>query len=156
MGLVVIGGDGSFRGALALGKIWNGPDRRIVGVPATIDNDIYGTDETIGFDTALNTGLEAIDRIRDTASAHERLFLVEVMGRHSGFIALNVGTAGGAEEIFVLEVVSHKPPAFPFPDLYREIGKRKREAPLFSRISTLFPPTSSFHQLPCKQSHRLS
>ena len=106
MGLVVIGGDGSFRGALALGKIWNGPDRRIVGVPATIDNDIYGTDETIGFDTALNTGLEAIDRIRDTASAHERLFLVEVMGRHSGFIALNVGTAGGAEEIFVPEVVT--------------------------------------------------
>ena len=106
MGLVVIGGDGSFRGALALGKIWNGPDHRIVGVPATIDNDIYGTDETIGFDTALNTGLEAIDRIRDTASAHERLFLVEVMGRHSGFIALNVGTAGGAEEIFVPEVVT--------------------------------------------------
>ena len=106
MGLVVIGGDGSFRGALALGKFWNGPDRRIVGVPATIDNDIYGTDETIGFDTALNTGLEAIDRIRDTASAHERLFLVEVMGRHSGFIALNVGTAGGAEEIFVPEVVT--------------------------------------------------
>jgi len=102
-GLVVIGGDGSFRGAHALFRIWDG---RIIGVPATIDNDIYGTDETIGFDTALNTALEAIDRIRDTASAHERLFLVEVMGRNSGFIALNVGTAGGAEEIFVPEVVT--------------------------------------------------
>jgi len=102
-GLVVIGGDGSFRGAHALFRIWDG---RIIGVPATIDNDIYGTDETIGFDTALNTALEAIDRIRDTASAHERLFLVEVMGRDSGFIALNVGTAGGAEEIFVPEVVT--------------------------------------------------
>ena len=102
-GLVVIGGDGSFRGAHALGEIWNG---RIVGVPGTIDNDIYGTDETIGFDTALNTALEAIDRVRDTASAHERLFLVEVMGRDSGFIALDVGTAGGAEEIFVPEVAT--------------------------------------------------
>ncbi len=100
-GLVVIGGDGSFRGAHALGRAWTGA---IVGVPATIDNDISGTDETIGFDTALNTALEAIDRLRDTASAHERLFLVEVMGRHSGFIALAVGTAGGAEEILVPEV----------------------------------------------------
>jgi len=100
-GLVVIGGDGSFRGAAALEKIWEG---HVVGVPATIDNDICGTDETIGFDTALNTALDAIDRIRDTASSHERLFLVEVMGRHSGFIALDVGTAGGAEEILVPEV----------------------------------------------------
>lgn len=99
--LVVIGGDGSFRGAHALSGEWEG---QTIGVPATIDNDIYGTDETIGFDTALNTALDAIDRIRDTASAHERLFLVEVMGRHSGFIALDVGTAGGAEEIFVPEV----------------------------------------------------
>ena len=99
--LIVIGGDGSFRGAHALGDGWSG---QTVGVPATIDNDIYGTDATIGFDTALNTALDAIDRIRDTASAHERLFLVEVMGRDSGFIALDVGTAGGAEEIFVPEV----------------------------------------------------
>ena len=100
-GLIVIGGDGSFRGAEALNKIWDG---QVIGVPATIDNDIYGTDETIGFDTALNTALDAIDRIRDTASSHERLFLVEVMGRRSGFIALDVGTAGGAEEILVPEV----------------------------------------------------
>lgn len=97
-GLVVIGGDGSFRGARALCDSWRG---RVVGVPATIDNDIGGTDGTIGFDTALNTALDAIDRIRDTASSHDRLFLIEVMGRRSGFIALGVGTAGGAEDIFV-------------------------------------------------------
>ena len=101
--LVIIGGDGSFRGGHALDATWDG---QVIGVPGTIDNDIFGTDNTIGFDTALNTALEAIDRIRDTASAHERLFLVEVMGRHSGFIALDVGTAGGAEEIFVPETDS--------------------------------------------------
>jgi 6-phosphofructokinase 1 len=101
--LVTIGGDGTFRGARELARLWNG---KVVGVPATIDNDIFGTDETIGFDTALNTAVDAIDKIRDTASSHERLFLVEVMGRHSGFIALAVGTAGGAEEIFVPEVTT--------------------------------------------------
>lgn len=101
--LVIIGGDGSFRGGHELGATWDG---QVIGVPGTIDNDIYGSDETIGFDTALNTALDAIDRIRDTASSHERLFLVEVMGRNSGFIALDVGTAGGAEEIFVPETVS--------------------------------------------------
>ena len=100
-GLVAIGGDGTFRGAHELVRIYRG---NVVGVPATIDNDVFGSDETIGFDTALNTALDAIDRIRDTASSHERIFLVEVMGRHSGFIALAVGTAGGAEEIFVPEV----------------------------------------------------
>lgn len=98
--LVVIGGDGSFRGAHELGGIWDG---RIVGVPGTIDNDLYGTDATVGFDTAIGTALDAIDKIRDTASSHERVFLVEVMGRHSGYIALDVGTAGGAEEILVPE-----------------------------------------------------
>jgi 6-phosphofructokinase 1 len=101
--LVIIGGDGSFRGGHALDAMWDG---QVIGVPGTIDNDIHGSDATIGFDTALNTALEAIDRIRDTASAHERLFVVEVMGRHSGFIALDVGTAGGAEEIFVPETAS--------------------------------------------------
>jgi 6-phosphofructokinase 1 len=75
-------------------------------VPGTIDNDVAGTDETIGFDTAINTALDAIDKIRDTASSHERIFVVEVMGRHSGFIALAVGIAGGAEEIFVPEVTA--------------------------------------------------
>jgi len=102
-GLVAIGGDGTFRGAHELARIWDG---NVVGVPATIDNDVAGSDETIGFDTALNTALDAIDKIRDTASAHERIFLVEVMGRHSGFIALAVGTGGGAEEVFVPEVES--------------------------------------------------
>jgi 6-phosphofructokinase 1 len=99
-GLVVIGGDGSFRGAAALAEESN---VKIVGIPATIDNDIYGTDYSIGFDTAINTALEAIDRIRDTAHAFERIFFVEVMGRLSGFIAVEVGIAGGAEEIIIPE-----------------------------------------------------
>lgn len=95
--LVCIGGDGSFRGAHAL---WEEHQIPVVGVPGTIDNDIFGSDKTIGFDTAVNTALEAIDRIRDTAASHDRLFIVEVMGRNSGFIASHVGLAGGAEEIF--------------------------------------------------------
>ncbi len=99
-GLVVIGGDGTFRGAAALAQE---SKLKIIGIPATIDNDIYGTDYTVGFDTAINTALQAIDRIRDTADAHERVFFVEVMGRLSGFIALEVGTAGGAEEIILPE-----------------------------------------------------
>jgi 6-phosphofructokinase 1 len=102
-GLVAIGGDGTFRGAHELARIYRGS---VVGVPGTIDNDVAGTDETIGFDTAINTALDAIDKIRDTASSHERIFVVEVMGRHSGFIALAVGIAGGAEEIFVPEVTA--------------------------------------------------
>lgn len=96
-GLVCIGGDGSFRGALALGEEHRIP---IIGIPGTIDNDIYGSDNTIGFDTAINTALDAIDKIRDTAASHDRLFIIEVMGRNSGFIAAHVGLAGGAEEIF--------------------------------------------------------
>jgi 6-phosphofructokinase 1 len=99
--LVVIGGDGSFAGAAALGKETG---LRVVGVPGTIDNDIAGTDETIGFDTAVNTALDAIDRIRDTASSHERTFLVEVMGRNSGFIAAATGMGGGAETVWVPEM----------------------------------------------------
>lgn len=99
-GLVVIGGDGTFRGGTALEKVWAG---RVVGVPGTIDNDLWGTDFTIGFDTAVNTALDAIDKIRDTADAHERFFLVEVMGRNSGFIALEVGIGSGAEEIVMPE-----------------------------------------------------
>ena len=98
--VVCIGGDGSFTGAHLL---WQEHRLPIVGVPATIDNDIFGTDLTIGFDTAVNIALEAIDRIRDTAASHDRLFIVEVMGRDSGFIAVNVGVAGGAEEIFYPE-----------------------------------------------------
>lgn len=98
--LVVIGGDGTYRGALALGKEHG---IACVGLPGTIDNDIYGTDVTIGFDTAINTALDAIDRIRDTAASHDRLFIVEVMGRESGFIAIDVGVAGGAEAVFIPE-----------------------------------------------------
>ncbi|MDZ4676529.1 MAG: 6-phosphofructokinase [Oligoflexia bacterium] len=98
--LVAIGGDGTFTGAQALWKEHTIP---IIGVPGTIDNDVYGTDFTIGFDTAVNTGVEAIDKIRDTAASHDRLFIVEVMGRNSGHIALEVGLACGAEEVFIPE-----------------------------------------------------
>jgi 6-phosphofructokinase 1 len=101
--LVVIGGDGSFHGAVALGKVWDG---QIVGLPGTIDNDLYGTDFTIGYDTAVNTAVDAIDKIRDTAEAQERFFLIEVMGRDAGFIALEAGLSGGAEEIMVPEIHS--------------------------------------------------
>ncbi|HCI69617.1 MAG TPA: 6-phosphofructokinase, partial [Balneola sp.] len=92
--LVAIGGDGTFTGASIFSKEH---DIKVVGIPATIDNDIIGTDETIGYDTALNTALDAVDKIRDTADAHERMFLVEVMGRDAGFIALETSIAGGAE-----------------------------------------------------------
>jgi 6-phosphofructokinase 1 len=98
--LVVIGGDGSFRGAQALSR----RGVAVVAVPATIDNDIPGTDYTLGFDTALNTAVDAINKIRDTATSHERLFLVEVMGRRSGQIALLAGIAGGAEAILIPEI----------------------------------------------------
>lgn len=99
-GLVVIGGDGSFKGALALSKEYNIP---CVGLAGTIDKDIVGTDFTIGFDTAVNTAVEAIDKIRDTADAHDRLFIVEVMGRDAGYIALHSGIATGAESILIPE-----------------------------------------------------
>ncbi len=99
-GLVVIGGDGSFRGALDLSRE---TDALMVGIPATIDNDVYGTDETIGFDTAVNTAVGAIDKIRDTAISHERVFIVEVMGRKRGFLALEVGICVGAEVILIPE-----------------------------------------------------
>jgi 6-phosphofructokinase 1 len=99
-GLVVIGGDGSFRGALELSR---NTDALMVGIPATIDNDVYGTDETIGFDTAVNTAVGTIDKIRDTAISHERIFIVEVMGRKRGFLALEVGICVGAEVILIPE-----------------------------------------------------
>ncbi|MBU2949216.1 6-phosphofructokinase [Tamlana agarivorans] len=99
-GLVVIGGDGSFTGALIFNQEFNFP---VMGIPGTIDNDIFGTTHTLGFDTALNTVVDAIDKIRDTASSHNRLFFVEVMGRDVGHIALNCGIAGGAEEILIPE-----------------------------------------------------
>ncbi len=98
--LIVIGGDGTFKGAMAFGKEHDFP---IVGIPGTIDNDIYGTDFTLGFDTATNTVVEAVDKIRDTATSHSRLFFIEVMGRDAGFIAVNSGIAAGCEEILIPE-----------------------------------------------------
>lgn len=102
-GLIGIGGDGTFRGATLFYDEHGVPT---VGCPGTIDNDLFGTDETIGYDTALNTAIENIDRIRDTADAHDRLFLVEVMGRDAGFIALNCGIGGGAELVLVPETLT--------------------------------------------------
>lgn len=110
-GLVLIGGDGTYRGGIALEEEWRIP---CIGVPGTIDNDLNGTDSTIGSDTAVNTALEAIDKIRDTATSMERIFVVEVMGRESGFIALQVAVGGGAEEVllpekkFDLETMCHE------------------------------------------------
>jgi len=99
-GLIVIGGDGTFTGGL---KFSEENDFPVIGVPATIDNDIFGTSHTIGFDSACNTVMDAIDKIRDTASSHNRLFFIEVMGRDVGHIALNTGVASGAEEILIPE-----------------------------------------------------
>lgn len=98
--LITIGGDGTFRGAAALAEAG---DIKVIGIPGTIDNDVYGTDYAIGFDTAINTALDAIDRIRDTAGSLQRPFFIEVMGRTRGFIALDVGIAGGAEDILIPE-----------------------------------------------------
>lgn len=98
--LIGIGGDGTFTGLNLLAQEFNIP---VIGIPGTIDNDLYGTDYTLGFDTACNTVIEAIDKIRDTAASHDRLFFVEVMGRDSGYIALHAGIAGGAEGILLPE-----------------------------------------------------
>ncbi len=109
--LIPIGGDGTFNGAVALGKIWDG---QIVGCPGTIDNDLNGTDYTIGFSTAVQTAVEAVDKISDTASSHDRLFLIEVMGRHSGYIGMYTALASGAEiaaipetKTNIAEIVKH-------------------------------------------------
>ena len=99
-GLVVIGGDGTFKGASIFSKEYNIP---VIGIPGTIDNDINGTDYTIGFDTAMNTIIKSVDNIRDTASSHHRVFLVEVMGNNSGVLALNTAVSSGAEEVFMPE-----------------------------------------------------
>lgn len=100
-GLVVCGGDGSLTGALKLHEEFSFP---VVGIPGSIDNDISGTDFSIGFDTAVNTAIQAIDRVRDTAYSHERVFVIEVMGRYNGFIAVEAGLAGGAEAVLIPEV----------------------------------------------------
>jgi 6-phosphofructokinase 1 len=98
--LICIGGNGSYRGAIEFYRDFGLPT---IGLPGTIDNDLFGTDYTIGYDTAINTALDAIDKIRDTADSHDRVFLVEVMGRDSGFIALDTGIAGGAEVVLIPE-----------------------------------------------------
>ncbi len=98
--IIVIGGDGTMRGAKEFSERF---EAKVVGLPGTIDNDLYGTDFTIGFDTAVNSALEAVDRIRDTASSLERVFFIEVMGRYAGFISLAVGLAGGAEDVIIPE-----------------------------------------------------
>ena len=99
--LIAVGGDGTMRGLYELGKRWK--DGLLIGVPGTIDNDVFGTDHSIGFDTAVNNALVAIDKIRDTAEAFSRVFLIEVMGRHSGAIAAHVGIASGASAIIIPE-----------------------------------------------------
>jgi 6-phosphofructokinase 1 len=115
-GLVVIGGNGSFQGALELGAH---TDALIVGIPASIDNDVFGTEETIGFDTAANTAVAEIDKIRDTAVSHERVFMIEVMGRERGFLALEIGLTVGAEVILLPEVKYRKE------DLFRTIKENR-------------------------------
>ena len=116
-GLVVIGGDGSFTGAMKLEEEFNFP---VVGIPGTIDNDLFGTSHTLGYDTALNTVMEAIDKIRDTAISHHRLFFVEVMGADAGYIALNSGLAIGAQEILIPEV------NMSFDNLIKSLKKSKK------------------------------
>ncbi|HSN58310.1 MAG TPA: ATP-dependent 6-phosphofructokinase, partial [Clostridiaceae bacterium] len=123
-GLIVIGGDGSFRGCLALEKL----GVKTIGIPGTIDNDLPYTDYTIGFDTAVNTVLEAINKIRDTATSHERVSVIEVMGRHCGDIALHAGIAGGAESIIVPEI-GYNPD-----DICRSILEGKRRGKLHDLI----------------------
>lgn len=115
--LIPIGGNGTIAGALALSEIWDG---QIVACPGTIDNDLFGTDYTIGFSTAVETAVEAVDRIRDTASSHDRMFLVEVMGRHSGYIALYTALASGADVIAIPETETN------FPEIVAHL-KRLRE-----------------------------
>ena len=107
--LLVIGGDGSFHGAHHLQQYWHKP---VIGLPGTIDNDIYGTDATIGYFTAIETALDAIDKIRDTADAFERVFLIEVMGRHAGFIGLSASISSGADQVLLPEINNDNDAAF--------------------------------------------
>jgi len=121
-GVVAIGGEGTFRGASALREEHG---TLVIGVPGTIDNDLFGTDYTIGYDTAVNTAMEAIDKIRDTAASHDRLFYVEVMGRDTGFIALDVGISSGAEHIAVPE---HQTDAHDLKDELEALKRKKSSA----------------------------
>ena len=124
-GLVVIGGDGSFRGAVDFNKEFDIP---VIGIAGTIDKDIYGTDFTIGFDTAVNTAVEAIDKIRDTMDAHDRLFIIEVMGRDAGYIALHSGIATGAENILIPERKTD------IEDLIKSLQEKERRKKLVNLI----------------------
>ena len=124
-GLVVCGGNGSYTGAKILNEEFG---LAVVGTPGTIDNDLYGTDFTIGYDTALNTVVDAVDKIRDTASSHNRMFFIEVMGRDAGFIALNSGIASGAEAIFIPEQTND------YKNFVKRFEKNKRDTKLFSII----------------------
>ena len=124
-GLVIIGGDGSFRGALEFSKEH---DIACIGIAGTIDKDIFGTDFTIGFDTAVNTAIEAIDKIRDTADAHDRLFIIEVMGRDSGYIALHSGIATGAENILIPELKTD------IEDIIKSLQEKERRKKLVNII----------------------
>lgn len=119
-GCVAIGGNGTFTGAMVFSREYDIP---FIGLPGTIDNDLYGTDFTIGFDTAVNTAIEAVDRIRDTADSHNRLFFIEVMGRHSGFIALHTGIGSGAGSILLPE---HESTIGELVDLLRSGARRKK------------------------------
>lgn len=119
--LIVIGGDGTYRGALDFSNHFDYP---VIGIPATIDNDINGTDYTIGYDTAVNVAMEAIDKLRDTATSHGRCFIAEVMGRHAGYIALEVGIASGAEEILIPETPTDIDNIIEILKTGRERGKR--------------------------------
>jgi len=123
--LIAIGGDGTFRGAKVFGEEFDFP---IIGIPGTIDNDLIGTDFTLGYDTAVNTAVEAIDKIRDTAMAHDRLFIIEVMGRDAGLIALRSGIAGGAESILIPELKSD------IEDMYATLKKGAAKGKLFSIV----------------------
>lgn len=124
--LIAIGGNGTFTGAAKF--IEEHPDIPIVGLPGTIDNDLYGTDFTIGFDTAVNTAVQAVDKIRDTADSHNRLFFVEVMGRHSGFIALHTAIAGGAGGVLIPEEDSS------VEDVIKLLKRGAKRAKLFSIV----------------------
>ncbi len=118
--LIPIGGDGTFHGAVALAEHWSG---KIVGCPGTIDNDLIGTDFTIGFSTAVQNAVEAVDKIRDTAESHERMFLVEVMGRHSGYIAIYTALAGSAEIACIPETRTDIPAIISDLKLLKQRGK---------------------------------
>jgi 6-phosphofructokinase 1 len=124
-GVVAIGGNGTYTGADIFSKEYNIP---FVGLPGTIDNDIYGTDYTIGFDTAINTAVEAVDKIRDTADSHNRLFFVEVMGRHAGFIALHTGIGSGAGGIFLPETDTS------IEELSKHLARSARRQKLFNLV----------------------